>query len=814
MPAMERISLNVEGMTCAACSAGVEGGLNRLDGVASALVNLPLERAEIEFDPSVLGTADLVASIENAGFDVPIRPVALGISGMTCAACSSGVEKALKSVPGTLDARVNLAIERADIDWAGLGDAEAALIAAVENAGFEAISLSGAAEQRKAREELRQQAEAAQGRRDMRELMIAALLCLPLVGQMVLNMGFGAGLHLPPWAELALASPVQFWIGRRFYKGAVRSIRAGAANMDVLVALGTSAAFSYSLFIMVQKGAAATGQLYFEGAAVIITLVLLGKFLEARARRGASAALKALGNLRPEIARVRRGETYVEVPVEQVRIGDIVQIRPGGRIPVDGEIIEGVSECDESLITGESLPVARSMGDQVTGGAVNGAGQLLVRTAAVGEASMLGRIIQLVEAAQIRKAPVQRLVDKVASVFVPVVLGLAALTFAAWLLLGGSFEAALVASVSVLVIACPCALGLATPTAIVAGTGAAARAGILIRDIEALERAHKVDRLVFDKTGTLTLGQPAVMEVWTAEALSNGGGEGDAMLALAAAVQRGSEHVLGAAIVSHSDGQGLLSIEARNVVATPGAGVSGQVDGREVLIGNAGFLRTRNVDAAPLDEALNRMEAAGHTAVCVAAGGAALGAIALSDPLRPESAEAVQSLQARGVGVMLLSGDSEIVTAKIAAELGIDDYRGGVTPEQKAEEIIRMQKDGHVVAMTGDGVNDAPALAAADVGIAIGAGADVAMESAGLTLMRPDPRLVGAALDVSRATWHKIWQNLFWAFIYNIIGIPLAAFGFLNPAIAGAAMAMSSVSVVSNSLLLRRWRPKFARDAS
>ena len=808
MAATEHIRLSVEGMTCAACSAGVENSLKALEGVGSAVVNLPLERAEIEYDPAALNTSAIVSAIESAGFDVPSRSIALSISGMTCAACSSAVEKALKSVSGTVDAKVNLAIERADVDWVGEGPAEADLVAAVENAGFEAEPVSTGLEQRRAQEEARNQAQASEVRRDLTELIIAAVLTLPLVGQMVLSMGFGANLHMPPWGEWLLATPVQFWAGRRFYKGAWRSIRAGAANMDVLVALGTSAAYFYSLFVMLRMGDAGTGHLYFEGAAVIITLVLFGKFLETRARRGASAALKALTELRPETAHVKRANEYVEVPVEEVRIGDLVSIRPGGRIPVDGEIIEGVSECDESLITGESLPIPKAVGGKVTGGAVNGVGHLVIRTSAVGEASMLGRIISLVEAAQIKKAPVQRLVDKVASIFVPVVLVIAAVTFSAWLLSGAGFESALVAGVSVLVIACPCALGLATPTAIVAGTGAAARAGILIRDIEALERAHRVDMLVFDKTGTLTQGQPAVMKVWTR------GGEDQEMLAHAAAVQRGSEHVLGAAVVHHADEAGVKHLDAQDVTAVPGAGVAGKVGGLEVLIGNTGFLNSRGVDTSRLTEVINRMESDSHTAVSVAMNGEAAGAIALSDPLRAESAEAVARLKERGVGVMLLSGDSPQVTASIAGKLGIETYQGAVTPAEKADHISRLQQEGYVVAMTGDGVNDAPALAAADVGIAIGAGADVAMETAGLTLMRPDPRLVPSALNVSRASWRKIWQNLFWAFIYNVIGIPLAAFGFLNPAIAGAAMAMSSVSVVSNSLLLRSWRPKFERTGT
>jgi Cu+-exporting ATPase len=795
--ASKHIQIPVEGMSCAACAAGVEKALGALPGVASATVNLPLEQAEITCSTAQATPEAIVSAIEAAGFEVPVGSSTLEIGGMTCAACSAAVEKALRAVPGVVDARVNLPLERAEIDWITRTEPLGALVEAVEASGFEAapvVTDSKTQEDRKKRSQDK-------NRRDLIELAISAALTAPFVGQM-LAQATGFAVTLPPWFELALAAPVQFAIGRRFYMGAWKSLRGGSANMDVLVALGTSAAFFYSLVLLVRYGAGAEGHLYFAGAAVIITLVLLGKILETRAKRGASSAIAELAALRPETARVERGGQEVEIAIDTVRPGDIVLVRAGERIPVDGEIVKGKSEIDESLITGESLPVARAPGDPVTGGAINGAGHLHIRATKIGAQSLLGRMIGLVEDAQLHKAPVQRAVDKVAAVFVPVVIAIALAAFAGWMFAGAGFEKALIAGVSVLVIACPCALGLATPTAIVAGTGAAAKSGILIRDIEALERAHLVNTAVFDKTGTLTMGKPGIASILPLEGDENG------LLALAASVQQASEHPLGAAMVERAQELGLDLQAAQDVRAIPGEGIKGVVNGQMVRIGNLDFLRANTIDAMPLEGTIGELEARGETAVCIAADGKALGAIGLLDPLRETSAEAVAILNKRGIETVLLSGDSETVTQRIAERAGLSRARGGVKPEAKSDEIKAMQKNGANVVMIGDGINDAPALALADISIAMGSGTDVAMETAGITLMRSDPRLVPAALDISHATWNKIRQNLFWAFIYNLIGIPLAALGFLNPALAGAAMAMSSVSVVSNSLLLRGWKPK------
>ncbi len=798
-PANEHIRLAVEGMTCAACASGVEKALAALPGIASAAVNLPLEQAEISYLSSQTAPEAIRKAIEAAGFDVPVQTSTLEIGGMTCAACSAAVEKTLLSVPGVIDARVNLPLERAEIDWMTRAEPLAELVAAVEAAGFEASPVLTDASAREARKAQ----SGAKNRRDLAELAVSTALTLPFVAQMMAQAA-GMDFYLPPWLEFVLAAPVQFAIGRRFYKGAWKSVRAGSANMDVLVALGTSAAFFYSLALFIQRGAAAEGQLYFGGAAVIITLVLLGKILETRAKRSASSAIAELAALRPETARVMREGRDIEISIEAVKEGDIVLVRAGERIPVDGEILQGKSEIDESLITGESLPVAKFPGDPVTGGAINGTGHLHIRATKIGAQSLLGRMIALVEDAQLHKAPVQRAVDKVAAVFVPVVIIIALVAFAGWMFAGAGFEHALIAGVSVLVIACPCALGLATPTAIVAGTGAAARSGILIRDIEALERAHLVNTAVFDKTGTLTMGAPHVESVLALN------GDENALLALAASVQKASEHPLGAAMVEQAGELGLDLQPARDVSAVPGEGIRGHAGKREVLIGNLDFLRANQIDTKALEEPIRTLEAKGETAVCIAANAQPLGVIGLIDPLRESSAEAVALLNGRGIETVLLSGDSERVTRMIAERAGLARARGGVKPEAKSAEIRAMQEAGANVVMIGDGINDAPALALADISVAMGTGTDVAMETAGITLMRSDPRLVAAALEISKATWNKILQNLFWAFIYNLIGIPLAAFGLLNPAFAGAAMAMSSVSVVSNSLLLRGWKPKFA----
>jgi Cu+-exporting ATPase len=732
----------------------------------------------------------------------PAKRVLLDISGMTCAACAGRVERALAAVPGVARAEVNLALERADVTFAQeAGVDPSALIEAITRIGYGAQARSGTAAERRQAEERREIETLASERQDLVLFVLSAVLTLPIVLPM-LTAPFGAGLHLSPWLALVLATPVQFVVGARFYRGAWKALKAGAGNMDMLVALGTSAAYLFSVFMVLRKGGEAGPHLYFDGSAAVITLVVMGKWLEARAKRGTTAAIRALFRLRPDVAHVLRSEREMAVPVEQVRVGERVVVRPGERFPVDGTVVEGESEADESLITGESTPVIKRPGSSVTAGALNGTGRLTITATAVGEDSTLARIIRMVENAQSGKAPVQRLVDRVSAVFVPAVIAVAVGAFVAWVANYG-FEDALIAAVSVLVIACPCALGLATPAALVAGTGAAARSGILIKDIETLERAAGLDTVVFDKTGTLTEGRPAIATVSAVP-----GVDASKLLRLAAAAQAGSEHPLARAFldaVPNAAGLPLVS----NFRADPGRGVVGTVEKHQIAVGNRELMDVMGVKLASVEAELARIERAALTGVVVAVDGRAFGVVGIADPLRPSAAEAVKLLKTRGIQVHLLTGDTERMAHRVASDLGIAHYRAGVKPGEKAQVVQALEAQGRRVAMVGDGINDAPALASAPVGIALGSGTDVAMEAAGVTLMRPDPRLVSAAIAIARYTVRKIRQNLFWAFIFNVVAIPLAAMGFLTPAIAGAAMAMSSVTVVTNSLWLRRWRAKF-----
>ena len=732
------------------------------------------------------------------------EPLTFDIGGMTCAACAARVERVLSRVEGVDSASVNLALEKAEVQ-AGANVDPARLVAVVEKAGFTARRTeSDAAKRREAAREAEERRKAADGWL-MFTFFISAVLTAPFLFQMG-AMFAGLGWHFMPEVELILATLVQVIAGSRFYRGAWKSLRGGSANMDVLVSLGTSAAYFYSLFLVIRFGDAVAGRLYFESAAVILTLVLLGKLIEARAKRSTTAAVRALMALRPETATRQVEGQWVTVPVEDVRAGDVVLVRPGERVPVDGSVRAGESDIDESLVTGESVPVAKREGDKVTAGTVNGAAALEIVTGAVGEDTTLARVIRLVEHAQAGKAPVQRLVDKVAAVFVPTIIAIAIVTFAGWYLYSGSFDQALVAAVSVLVIACPCALGLATPTALVAGTGAAARSGILIKDIEALEIAHRVDTVIFDKTGTLTAGEPKVMAVAAAA-----GGDADAVLALAASANQTSEHPLAKAMVAAATEKGLSLSPSSNLKALAGLGVTASVGDAAVVIGNPALMAERGITTETVAAAFSAQEAEARTAVVVARDGVALGVIGLADPVRAEAREAVAMLKDALIGTSMLTGDAASVAKAVAGELHLDSWRGPVRPEDKSNAVAALKAEGRTVAMVGDGINDAPALAAADIGIAMGTGTEVAMETAGITLMRPDPRLVPAALDISRATTRKIYQNLFWAFIYNVIGVPLAAFGFLSPEIAGAAMAMSSISVVSNAALLKRWRARIGR---
>lgn len=714
-----------------------------------------------------------------------LNDVTLQVSGMSCASCVRRVEKALQAVPGVQAASVNLATERASVK-ALPNVPVAALTAALDKAGYPASALEAAAPP----------APEPRGLPAWWPVAAGVALSLPLLLPMLLGL-FGIAWMLPAGWQLLLATPVQFVLGARFYRAGWSALRAGSGNMDLLVALGTSAAYGLSVYLMLRHPG--HGHLYFEASAAVITLVLLGKFLEQRAKRQTTDAIRALNALRPTTARVLREGVELEVPVADVRVGDLVAVRPGDRIAVDGEIVAGRSHVDESLITGESLPVAKAPGERVTGGAINAEGALTVRTTAVGAETTLARIIRMVESAQAAKAPIQRVVDRVSAVFVPVVLALAALTFAGWLLQGAGAERALVNAVAVLVIACPCALGLATPTTLMAGTGVAARQGILIKDAEALELAHAVTVVAFDKTGTLTVGKPTLVA-----AVPAGGTSREALLQQAAALQRASSHPLALAVLAAAKDLAALPVEQAR--ALPGRGVEGVVQGRHLALGSARLAQELGVDAGALAAEAQRLEAEGHTVSWLVGDGKPLGLLAFGDRVKDTAAEAVAQLQARGIRTVMLTGDSRGAAAGVARQLGIAEVHAEVLPAGKAAAVQKLREGGAVVAFVGDGLNDGPALAAASVGFAMAGGADVATEAAGVTLMRGDPRLVADALDVSRLTYAKIRQGLFWAFAYNIVGIPLAALGWLNPVIAGAAMAFSSVSVVANALTLRRWR--------
>jgi len=788
------ISLPISGMTCSACVQRAEKALRALPGVAEARVSIASERAEIvPTGPWRLG--DAVRALDAAGFGVPTERVELAIEGMTCAACVGRVEKALQAVPGVVAATVSLATNRAVVDVPVGGKIEIAdLVQAVETTGY------GASVRSEAGEEDRAAREARAATRQTAEMVLAIVLTVPLVVPMI-GMAWGAHWHLPPQVEMALAFVVQAVLGRRFYVGAWKSLKTLTGTMDTLVAVGGTAAFGLSAW-HVWTG---SGPLYFEAGAAVVAFVLLGKWLEGRARRGTSAAVRALMQLRPRTARVMRAGQPRDVPIGEVRRGDVVAVRPGERVPVDGIVVGGESDMDESLLTGEPLPVHKGMGAQVTGGALNGDGLVQVRVEAIGRDTMLARIIQLVDGAQASKPPVQRMVDQVAAVFVPVVLGIALATLAGWLAFGPSVDAAVINAVSVLVIACPCALGLATPAALMVGIGSAARRGILIRDAEVLERAPKVDTVVFDKTGTLTQGKPRLRAIHAA-AEGPLAGDGAMLLALVASAQQGSEHPLADACRAAAADNHLDLLPVGSFARLAGRGFAAVVNGRELRVGNARLMQEIKLDPAKLGVG---PEAADETRVHVAAVEgkgrfALLGTLDFGDQIRPEAAEAVATLKARGIETVLLSGDRKHVAEAVAAALGIARAIGEVLPEDKARVVASLKAEGRIVAMIGDGVNDAPALAAADIGIAIGGGADVAVEAAGVTLMRPDPRLVADALEASRATIAVLRQNLFFAFVFNTLGLPLAALGFLNPVWAGAAMALSSVSVVANALRLGR----------
>ena len=717
----------------------------------------------------------------------------LGVAGMTCASCVNRVERALRKVPGVEEATVNLATESARVVYRPGDDAEAQIRRAVRNAGYEPRAAQAPME-----EDLSPWAGFA-------PVAIGLLLSLPLVLPMAGDL-FGRHWMLPAWMQFALATPVQFILGARFYRAGWHAVKARSGNMDLLVAIGTSAGWGLSVWLWLTQE---NPHLYFEASAVVVTLVLLGKWLEARAKRQTTAAIRALQALRPETAHVlMRDGTERDLPLAEVLAGDRLVVRPGERVPADGLLEQGETHVDESMLTGEPLPVGKAAGARLTGGSINGEGRVVMEATAVGSESVLSQIIRLVEDAQAGKAPIQRMVDQVSAVFVPVVLVIAALTLAGWLFVGAGVESALIHAVAVLVIACPCALGLATPAAIMAGTGVAARQGILIKDAQALELAHKVDTVAFDKTGTLTVGQPRLVAFLAAP-----GSDEASQLAAAASLQSGSEHPLARAVVGAARERGVAFAAPDAVRAVAGRGTEGEVGGRSYLIGSLRWLQELQVPLGALQPEVARLQGEGATLSALVERvdeGLALRALmAFADEPKDGAAQALERLRAQGMRLVMISGDNLAAALAMGRRLGLRDgeIQAEVLPGEKSARVAALREGGHVVAMVGDGVNDAPALAAADVGIAMGTGTDVAMHAAGVTLMRGDVGLVAGALEISRRTVRKIRQNLFWAFAYNVAGIPLAALGFLSPVVAGAAMALSSVSVLTNALLLKRWRP-------
>jgi Cu+-exporting ATPase len=827
MTNLQEVELPVLGMTCASCVRNVERALHKTEGVAEAVVNLATERASVRYDSAQTSPETLIERVRDAGYDVATAELELPITGMTCASCVRNVERALHKAPGILDVQVNLATEKARVRYLPGMARRADLVKAVEDAGYGVLDVADAAQPQDAERAARQ----AETDRQRRLVMIGAAFTLPLF---VLSMSRDivmaaympgmtmAEMSLPGMAEAhgvpdalrfllwsgwplifgLLAAPVQWLLGRQYVRGAWKAARNGTANMDTLIAIGSNAAFFYSVAVLIgmAAGLPAVGEhVYFETAAVILTLITLGKLLEARAKSHTSDAIRKLMDLAPRTARLLRAGEEVDVSVDDVMVGDWVVVRPGERVPVDGVVVEGRSSVDESMLTGESLPVNKTVGSEVIGATINRQGRLVVEAQKVGAQTALAQIIRLVEQAQASKAPIQRVADQVSGVFVPIVLVLAALTFLGWLLVGqAGFTVAMVNAVAVLVIACPCALGLATPTAIMVGTGRGAEMGILFRNSAALEAARQVQVVALDKTGTITRGEPDVVNVQAIAASST-----DEALRIAATAERGSEHPLGEAVVRAAQARGLAVGQPQQAEALGGRGIKALVDGQTVLVGSPRYLQEQGFSLNALEETIAAWQQQGQTVVLTAVDGLLHGMLGIADTIKEGSAEAVRQLQARGMEVVMITGDNARTAQAVARQAGIQRVIAEVLPEQKTEAVRQLQAEGHRVAMVGDGINDAPALALADVGIAIGTGTDIAMEASDVTLVSGDLRGVARALALSQQTMRTIYQNLFWAFIYNIILIPVAMLGWLMPMLAAAAMAFSSVFVVSNSLRLK-----------
>jgi Cu+-exporting ATPase len=796
----KKTTLQVTGMTCATCAGTVEESLSKVPGVIKASVNLAAEKATVEYDPSLASEKALVDAISSAGYGMTISEVTLGLIGMTCVNCAQTIEKALRDVDGVISASVNFAAEKAVVRYNPEVVTLAALKKAVSDAGYQAVSTGELAEdsERKARE------------RELRHLKMLLILSFSLaIPTFILSLVIPSGNSANNLILLALATPVQFFVGWQFYAGTYRAIRNRRANMDVLIAVGASAAYIYSLLVIISTETFGK-HVYFDTAALIISIILLGRYLEARAKGKTSEAIRKLIGLQAKTAHILVEGKEVEVPVEEVAVGNIVVVRPGEKIPIDGIVTEGTSAVDESMLTGESMPVEKKEGDSVVGATINKNGFLKFHATKVGQDTVLAQIIRLVEQAQGSKAPMQRLADSVAGVFVPVVIGIAVLTFLVWYFIGGeSFTFALTAFIAVMVIACPCALGLATPTAIMVGTGKGAQNGILIKSAEALELVHRARIIVFDKTGTLTKGKPVVTDTIAVNEFAQ-----DEVLRLAAVAEKGSEHPLGEAIVdaTRNGDQELPDPEAFESLG--GRGIVARVDGREILLGNRALMDEKGVENLSVENRIQELENDGKTVMLMSVDRKLVGLIAVADTLKEDAAEAIRGLHQMGIETIMITGDNRRTAQAIAQKVGIEKVLAEVLPEDKAEEIRRLQANGQVVVMVGDGINDAPALAQSDVGIALGSGTDIAMETGTIVLVRGNLEGVVEALKLSRYTIRKIKQNLFWAFFYNTAGIPIAAGALypvlgllLNPVIAAAAMGFSSVSVVSNSLLMNRYHP-------
>lgn len=793
--------LPITGMTCAACAVRIEKGLKKVEGVEDANVNFALERTSIKYNPSVTNIDDVKKKINDLGYHVSSEKAELNIIGMTCAACATRIEKGLNKLEGVTKASVNLTLESATVEYTPSQVNPSDLIKRVEKLGYQA-SLKD--DQKEEVEDLKaKELQAQQGK-----FLFSLILSFPLLWAMVSHFTFTSFIYLPelfmnPWVQLALATPVQFIVGKQFYEGAYKALRNKSANMDVLVALGTSAAYFYSLFLSIAS-IGSNGQmveLYYETSAVLITLIILGKLFEVRAKGRSSDAIKKLMGLQAKTATIIRNGVEQETPLEDVIVGDIFIVKPGEKIPVDGEIIEGRSALDESMLTGESVPVDKSVGDSVIGATINKNGVLKVKAKKVGRDTALAQIIKVVEEAQGSKAPIQRLADHISGIFVPIVVGIAFITFLVWFIwiAPGNFAEALEKMIAILVIACPCALGLATPTSIMAGSGRAAEFGVLFKGGEHLERTHRLTTILLDKTGTVTNGAPVLTDVIVAK-----GFDENQFLQVVGSAEKQSEHPLAQAIVTGILQRNIQLTDVEEFEAIPGYGIKAKVNGQLILAGTRKLMQKHMITVSQALHIMEKLEENGKTAMLIAIDNQYAGLVAVADTIKDTSKEAVKRLKDMGLEVIMITGDNKRTAKAIASEAGIDQVVAEVLPEGKAEEVKNLQQNGKIVAMVGDGINDAPALAIADIGMAIGTGTDVAMEAADITLIRGDLNSIADAIFISKKTIRNIKQNLFWAFAYNSLGIPIAAIGLLAPWLAGAAMAFSSVSVVLNALRLQR----------